>query len=30
MQVWADRGNEKSLPTTADAPFLIMPPIFRV
>ena len=30
VQVWADRGNEKSEPTTADAPFLIMPPIFRV
>ncbi|UTH74786.1 molecular chaperone [Chromobacterium sp. IIBBL 290-4] len=30
VQVWADRGNEKSVPNTADAPFLIMPPIFRV
>ncbi|KIA80520.1 fimbrial biogenesis chaperone [Chromobacterium amazonense] len=30
VQVWADRGNEKSVPNTADAPFLIMPPIFRI
>ncbi|MFK7089293.1 fimbria/pilus periplasmic chaperone [Chromobacterium violaceum] len=30
VQVWADKGNEKSVPDTADAPFLIMPPIFRV
>ncbi|WP_434629539.1 fimbrial biogenesis chaperone [Chromobacterium sp. CV08] len=30
VQVWADSGNEKSVPNTADAPFLIMPPIFRV
>ncbi|NHQ81221.1 fimbria/pilus periplasmic chaperone [Chromobacterium vaccinii] len=30
VQVWADSGNEKSVPDTADAPFLIMPPIFRV
>ncbi|MGR2662247.1 fimbrial biogenesis chaperone [Chromobacterium haemolyticum] len=30
VEVWADAGNEKSTPDTADAPFLIMPPIFRV
>lgn len=30
VQVWADRGNAKSAPNTADAPFLIMPPIFRI
>lgn len=30
VQVWADRGNERSVPNTADAPFLIMPPIFRI
>lgn len=30
VQVWADKGNEKSTPRTADAPFLVMPPIFRV
>lgn len=30
VQVWADSGNEKSSPNTADAPFLIMPPIFRI
>lgn len=30
MQVWADRGNEDSQPQTADAPFLITPPIFRM
>ncbi|WP_095112990.1 molecular chaperone [Pseudomonas sp. Irchel 3H7] len=30
MEVWADRGNIKSKPQTADAPFLITPPIFRL
>ncbi|CAM4380436.1 MAG: putative fimbrial chaperone YadV [Legionellaceae bacterium] len=30
VQVWSDKGNNKSTPETADAPFLIMPPIFRV
>lgn len=30
MQVWADSGNEKSTPKTADGPFLVMPPIFRI
>lgn len=29
-QVWIDRGDEKSTPNTADAPFLVMPPIFKV
>ena len=30
VQAWADKGNAKSTPETADAPFLIMPPIFRM
>jgi chaperone protein EcpD len=30
VQAWADKGNSKSTPDTADAPFLIMPPIFRI
>ncbi|MGL4602842.1 MAG: fimbrial biogenesis chaperone, partial [Iodobacter sp.] len=30
VQAWADTGNEKSTPDEADAPFLIMPPIFRM
>lgn len=30
MQVWADRGDAHSQPQTADAPFLITPPIFRL
>jgi len=30
VQVWADKGDEKSTPRSADAPFLVMPPIFRV
>jgi chaperone protein EcpD len=30
MQTWADTGNEKSQPDTADAPFIITPPIFRL
>jgi len=30
MQVWADRGDIRSQPQTADAPFLITPPIFRL
>ncbi|WP_233201069.1 fimbrial biogenesis chaperone [Chromobacterium alticapitis] len=30
VQAWTDRGNAKSTPDTADAPFVIMPPIFRV
>ncbi|WP_241499298.1 fimbrial biogenesis chaperone [Chromobacterium sphagni] len=30
VQAWVDKGNSKSTPDTADAPFLIMPPIFRI
>ncbi|MEY8174906.1 fimbrial biogenesis chaperone [Burkholderia multivorans] len=30
MQVWVDSGDEKSTPETADAPFLVNPPIFRI
>lgn len=30
MQVWADRGDPRAQPQTADAPFLVMPPIFRL
>lgn len=30
VQVWADRGDDKSSPTKADAPFLITPPISRI
>ena len=30
VQVWADKGNASSTPDTADAPFLLMPPIFRI
>lgn len=30
VQVWVDKGNDKSTPSTADGPFLVMPPIFRV
>ncbi|MFJ2484832.1 molecular chaperone [Pseudomonas sp. NPDC087639] len=30
MEVWADGGDIKSKPQTADAPFLITPPIFRL
>jgi fimbrial chaperone protein len=30
MQVWTDSGNEKSTPKTADGPFLVNPPIFRI
>lgn len=30
VQVWADKGDEKASQRTADAPFLVMPPIFRV
>lgn len=30
MQAWADRGDESSSLQTADAPFLITPPIFRL
>lgn len=30
MQVWADINNPESTPETADAPFVITPPLFRI
>jgi len=30
MQLWVDTGNEQSTPETADAPFVVTPPIFRI
>ncbi|RQH05493.1 fimbrial biogenesis chaperone [Paraburkholderia dinghuensis] len=30
MQVWVDSGDEKSTPKTADAPFIVTPPVFRI
>lgn len=30
VQVWMDEGDEKSTPDTADVPFTISPPIFRM
>lgn len=30
VQAWMDRGNDKSSPSAADAPFLIFPPISRI
>jgi len=30
MQVWVDRGNVDSAPDTSDAPFVVVPPIFRL
>jgi fimbrial chaperone protein len=30
MQVWVDSGDEGSTPETADAPFLVTPPLFRI
>jgi len=30
VQVWADKNNPQSTPETADAPFLLMPSIFRI
>ncbi|CAI8757000.1 molecular chaperone [Kosakonia quasisacchari] len=30
VQVWADKDNPQSTPETADAPFLLMPSIFRI
>lgn len=30
VQVWIDDGDERSTPTTANAPFAITPPVFRV
>lgn len=30
MQVWIDSGSEQSTPQTADAPFIVSPPVFRI
>ena len=30
MQVWVDSGNADSTPETADAPFVVTPPVFRI
>ncbi len=30
VQLWIDAGDEQSTPKTADAPFVVMPPIFKV
>lgn len=30
MQVWTDKNNPKSTAETADAPFIVMPSIFRI
>ncbi|MFZ1874528.1 MAG: molecular chaperone [Chania sp.] len=30
MQAWVDQGNPDTKPSEADAPFLVMPPIFRL
>jgi fimbrial chaperone protein len=30
MQVWTDTGDTRSTPKTADAPFLVSPPFFRI
>lgn len=30
MQVWTDTGNPQSTPKTADGPFLVTPPVFRI
>jgi fimbrial chaperone protein len=30
MQLWIDSGNEKSTPDTADGPFVVTPPVFRI
>lgn len=30
MQVWVDSGDEQSTPKTADAPFIVTPPVFRI
>lgn len=30
IQAWVDSGNEQSTPETADAPFVVTPPIFRI
>lgn len=30
MQIWIDSGNPDSTPETADAPFVVTPPVFRI
>lgn len=30
MQVWTDSGDEQSTPKTADSPFIVTPPVFRI
>jgi fimbrial chaperone protein len=30
MQVWVDSGDEHSTPKTANAPFIVTPPVFRI
>ncbi|CAB3809325.1 putative fimbrial chaperone YadV [Paraburkholderia caffeinitolerans] len=30
MQIWVDSGNPESTPQTADAPFVVTPPVFRI
>jgi len=30
LQIWIDRGNADSTPETADAPFVVTPPVFRI
>ncbi|WP_051390769.1 molecular chaperone [Paraburkholderia mimosarum] len=30
MQLWVDSGNPDSVPQTADAPFIVTPPVFRI
>jgi len=30
VQVWIDSGNPDSTPETADAPFVVTPPVFRI
>jgi len=30
MQLWTDAGDAESTPQTADAPFIVTPPIFRI
>ncbi|QBR01227.1 molecular chaperone [Paraburkholderia pallida] len=30
MQIWVDSGDPESTPQTADAPFIVTPPVFRI
>lgn len=30
LQIWVDSGNADSTPETADAPFVVTPPVFRI